>query len=142
MLRNNLATRPFYNETAVRLWLTAIAVLVAAATVFNGVQWIRHSKSDTDLAAQGSADESAARDLLAQARRLRATVDTSQIQATAVDADQANTLIGRRVFSWTELFNQFEATIPANLRITLVRQRVGQERGSVLTIGVQARTID
>jgi Tfp pilus assembly protein PilN len=142
MLRNNLATRPFYNESAVRFWLALVALIVAAATIFNVVQWTRYAQSDTDLAAKATADESAARNLRASASRLRSTVDPKQVQAIAADADQANSLIARRTFSWTALFNQFEATIPADVRITSVRQRVDRGRGAVLTISVQARGVD
>ena len=38
MIRTNLATRPFYNERAVRLVLLAIAALGLAATAFNVTQ--------------------------------------------------------------------------------------------------------
>ena len=41
MIRSNLATRPFYNERAVRLGLMTIAVLVALATVVNVAQMLR-----------------------------------------------------------------------------------------------------
>jgi len=33
MIRTNLATRPFYNERLVNLWLLLLAVIVGAATV-------------------------------------------------------------------------------------------------------------
>ena len=49
--------------------------------------------------------------LRANAARLRSSVDVAQIDAASVDARQANDLIDRRTFSWTELFNQFEATL-------------------------------
>ena len=35
MLRTNLATRPFYNEGAVRLVLLGLGLVVVAATLFN-----------------------------------------------------------------------------------------------------------
>ena len=34
MIRTNLATRPFYNERAVRLWLLLGTIAVLAATAF------------------------------------------------------------------------------------------------------------
>jgi Tfp pilus assembly protein PilN len=142
MLDTNLATRPFYNETAVRFWLGLILAVVLAATVYNAYEWVRFSKSDTQRAAQASEDEARAAELRASAARLRATVDADKIRMTAADASQANDLIGRRTFSWTELFNQFEATIPADVRITSVRQRIDRERGSVLTIIVHAKNVD
>ena len=50
MIRTNLSTRPFYNETAVRIWLMAFAVLAVAATVFNAQRLYRYSRTDTELA--------------------------------------------------------------------------------------------
>jgi len=35
MLRNNLSTRPFYNERAVRTGLAALAALASGLTLFN-----------------------------------------------------------------------------------------------------------
>ena len=121
MLKTNLATRPFYNESAVRVWLAAAALVVTVATVFNVWQWFGYVRSDAALAAQASADEAKAAELRRSAARSRSSVDANQMQAIAADAQQANNLIGRRTFSWTELFNRFEVTIPANVRITSVR---------------------
>jgi Tfp pilus assembly protein PilN len=140
-LRTNLATRPFYNETAVRFWLAVLAAAVVAATIFNVTQWIRYSRSDTELAQRASRDEARAAELRSGATKLRTSVDGTQVQAIAADAGMANSLIDRRTFSWTELFNRFEATIPGNLRITSVRQRIDRVRGPVLTITVVAQSV-
>ena len=107
MIRANLSTRPFYNERLVHVWFIAIGVAVLAATAFNASRVLRYSRSDTRLATQASGDESRAADLRRQAARLRASVDPRQIDFAAADARQANDLIDRRTFSWTELFNRF-----------------------------------
>ena len=142
MIRTNLSTRPFYNERLVRLWLIAIAVAVLAATAFNVSRVLRYSRSDTRLATQASHDEARAADLRQQAARLRASVDPRQVDFAAADARQANDLIDRRTFSWTELFNRFETTLPDDVRIAAVKPRVDRERGIVLTINVLAKTVD
>ena len=55
--------------------------------------------------------------------------------------DDANELIDRRTFSWTELFNYFEMTLPEQVRITSVRPR--PEKGQfALTIAVVARAAE
>ncbi len=142
MIRTNLSTRPFYNEAAVRLWLTLIAFMVAAATVFNVQRLIHYSRSDTELAAAASRDEQRAVELRADGKRLRATVNASKVEAVSIDARTANELIDRRTFSWTELFNRFEATLPADVRITSLRHNASRDRGNVLTISVLARNVD
>jgi Tfp pilus assembly protein PilN len=142
VIRTNLSTRPFYNERLVRLWLIATTVAVVAATAFNASRVLRYSRSDTRLATQASHDESRAADLRKEAARLRASVDPRQVDFAAADARQANDLIDRRTFSWTELFNRFETTLPDDVRIAAVKPKVDRERGIVITITVLAKTVD
>ena len=141
MIRTNLSTRPFYNERVVRLWLLAFAALVVAASVFNVTRIIHYSRSDTELATQAARDEARAAELRASAARLRASVDLKQVDFASSEARQANELIDRRTFSWTELFNRFEATLPEEVRITSVRPKV-EKRGFALTIVVVSRDVD
>jgi Tfp pilus assembly protein PilN len=142
VIRTNLSTRPFYNERAVHAWFMAIALGIAAATVFNVSRVMRYSRSDTELALQASRDEARAADLRQQAARLRATVDPRQIEFASSEARLANDLIDRRTFSWTELFNRFEATLPDDVRITAVRPKVDRKNGNILTINVVGRTVE
>jgi len=142
VIRTNLSTRPFYNERIVRLWLVAIALATLAATAFNVSRVMRYSRSDTRLATQASRDETRAADLRQQAVRLRASVDPKQVDYAAADARQANELIDRRTFSWTELFNRFETTLPDEVRIASVRPRVDRDHGFMLVINVTAKSVD
>jgi Tfp pilus assembly protein PilN len=142
MIRGNLSTRPFYNERAVQLWLLLLAVIVVVATVFNIARVVRYSQADTELANQASRDEASAAELRTEAGRLRAGVDMQQIELASAEARQANELIDRRTFSWTNLFNQFEATFPDEVRITAVRPNIDEKGGLILTIDVVARSVD
>jgi Tfp pilus assembly protein PilN len=139
MIRGNLSTRPFYNVRAVHAWVAIGAVIVAAATIFNVTRVLQYSRSDTQLAGEAARDEARAADLRGQASRLRATVDPKQLEFASGEARQANDLIDRRTFSWTELFNRFETTLPADVRITAVRPSIDKKRGIVLTLGLVAR---
>jgi hypothetical protein len=142
VIRTNLSTRPFYNERAVQVWLIALAVVVVAATVFNVTRVLRYSRSDTQLAGEATRDESKAADLRQQATRLRATVDMRQIDLASSEARQANDLIDRRTFSWTELFNRYETTAPDDVRIIAVKPRVEPGRGFMIVTSVVARTFE
>ena len=142
MIRTNLSTRPFYNEGAVRSWLIVLAIVAVAATVFNVSRVLRYSRSDTQLATQASRDEARAAEIKATAARLRASVDTKQVDAASVEARQANDLIDRRTFSWTELFNRLETTLPPQVRITSVRPTLDRDRRITLLITVLARGVD
>ena len=139
MIRTNLSTRPFYNEHAVHVWLIVVAVAVAVATVFNVSRVIRYSRSDTQLGLQASRDEARAADLHRQATQLRGSVDPRQFEFASSEARQANDLIDRRTFSWTALFNQFEITLPDEVRITAVRPKLDRKTGVVISINVVAR---
>jgi Tfp pilus assembly protein PilN len=138
MIRTNLSTRPFYNERAVHVWLFVVLLAVVAATAFNVTRVLQYSRSDTELGRQAVRDETRAQELQRQAVRQRATVDPRQIEASSAEARLANELIDRRTFSWTELFNLFETTLPDNVRITAVRPRIDQGRFE-LTIALVAR---
>jgi Tfp pilus assembly protein PilN len=142
VIRSNLATRPFYNERAVNFWLAVLAVVVLVATVVNVARVRFDSGSNTELATQASQDEKRAADLRASAAKLRASVDARQVDAVSVDARQANDLIDRRTFSWTALFNQFETTLPDNVRVTSVRPTLDRERRILLTVAVLARSVN
>lgn len=142
MIRTNLSTRPFYNERGVRFWLLAATLLVVLAGLFNVSRVIRYSQSDTELATRASRDEARAADLRKRAVELRATVDPRQIDFASTDARQANDLIDRRTFSWTELWNLFETTLPDDVRIASFRPKLDPKRGIVLNINVVARSVD
>jgi Tfp pilus assembly protein PilN len=139
VIRTNLATRPFYNERAVHFWLLIVAILVVAATAFNVSRVLRYSRSDTELATSASRDEARAAELRRQAAQLRASVDPRQVEFASLEAQQANELIDRRTFSWTEVFNYFEMTLPDDVRIGSVHPRLDKEHQIVLTINVIAR---
>ena len=142
MIRTNLSTRPFYNERLVRLAIILLAVVVVAATVFNVTRILRYSRSDTRLATQASRDEARAADLRQQAAQLRASVDLKQIEQASEGARQANDLIDRRTFSWTELLNRFETMLPDDVHLNSVRPRVDRDVGVLLRVAVAARGID
>lgn len=79
MIRTNLSTRPFYNERVVRLWLLIAAVLVAAVTLFNVSSVLYYSRLDTERETQIARDEAQAEELRRSAAKLRAGVNTSEI---------------------------------------------------------------
>jgi len=142
VIRGNLSTRPFYNDRAVQLWLFVLGLIVVAATLLNVARVIRYSRTDTELAGQASRDEARAADLRAEAARLRGSVDLQQIEVASTEAHQANELIDRRTFSWTDLLNQFEATFPDNVRIASVRPTIDDKGSLILSIDVVARSVD
>ena len=141
MLRTNLATRPFYNERAVQLALGAVGLVVLGFTLFNVVTLVQLSGSQSRLGAHAAEAEREAGRLRTEATRIRTQIDPKDLQAVSVSAREANGIIDRRAFSWTELFGQYEATLPADVRIKAVQPRLEKDVFFVAVI-VQARKIE
>ena len=140
--RINLSTRPFYNERAVRVTLGLGAVVVLAVSAYN--LWQVYELSGRQAALQGriAQAESKTRELRDQAAAVRRAIDARELEATVAAAREANLIIERRVFSWTEVLNQFETTLPASVRISSVRPRVERDGTMVVDIVILARTVD
>jgi Tfp pilus assembly protein PilN len=132
MLRTNLSTRPFYNERAVHALLTVVGAVVLVLTVFNLYEIVVLTREQSELANQASISENRARELRAHAVQLRQGLDPKQLEAISGEAHEANAIIGQRLFSWTELLNRLETTLPQDVRITAMRPRV--EPNGVITV--------
>jgi Tfp pilus assembly protein PilN len=142
MIRTNLSTRPFYNDRVVHLLIGLVALVAAAATAFNVSRALYDLRSDTDLKMQAARDEARVAEINAEAERLRASVDTSQVAVASAEARQANELIDRRTFSWTELLGRFETTLPPSVRLTSVQPSIGEDRRVSLDIAIVARQVE
>jgi hypothetical protein len=142
MLRANFSTRPFYNERVVNLLLLVAAILVLGLTVFNVSRIVSLSNQNTELLARAGEAELRARQLRSAAQQVRRTLDVKQIQTVSASAREANTIIDRRLFSWTELFNHFETTLPAEVRIAAFRPKVDESGAVVLAVTVVGRRVE
>jgi Tfp pilus assembly protein PilN len=139
MLRTNLATRPFYNERAVQLGLALVAIIVLAVTAFNVAQLVRLNASQRTLGAHAAEAESEAARLRQEAATIRAQINTKELETVASAAREANGIIDQRAFSWSELFDQLEQTLPDDVRITEVDPTLTPEGQFVIRIAVEAR---
>jgi Tfp pilus assembly protein PilN len=134
-LRTNLATRPFYNVRAVHAVIGALALLVIAFTLFNAVQLIRLTASQRTLGARAAEAERDAERLRGEAARIRTQINQKELETVASAAREANSIIDRRAFSWTELLTQLEATLPDDVRITTVQPRLDRD---IFKVGIIA----
>ena len=138
MLRTNLSTRPFYNVRAVHAALGLAAAIVLILTLFNVVKIVRLGLSQRTLGASAAEAEQEATRLRGEAAKIRAQINPQELEVVASEAREANRIIDQRAFSWTELFAQFEATLPADVRITAVQPRI-EDNNFIIEIGVEAR---
>jgi Tfp pilus assembly protein PilN len=90
-------------------------------------------------------DEKRAATLRVDADLARRSVDRAQLEAVAAAAREANGLIDARTFSWTELLNRLEATLPPEVRIENIRpitDREGRLSVSMIVFGHRAEDIE
>lgn len=142
MLRTNLSTRPFYNVRAVRSALGGIGVVALALTIFNAYEIIRLRAQNSDARATIASNEAEARRLRGEAQEVRRSIDRIRLAAVQLAAGEANALIDRRTFSWTELLNQFQATLPADVRIAGVTPQVSEDGRRMVNISVYSRRVE
>ncbi len=142
MLRTNLSTRPFYNERLVRVVLGAVALAALGLGIFDAAQIVRLRTRSADVRQQAEAAEREAAGLRGEARAIRQSLNRDQLETVQVAAREANLLIDRRAFSWTDLFNRFEATLPADVRISAVQPQVDTDGRMLVAISAVARRIE
>ena len=142
MLRTNLATRPFYNERGVHGVLGVTLLIVLALTIFNVTQIVLLSRRHLALGQEIAAAEHRAEELRARAARARQAIDPKQVAAISDEAREANALISQRLFSWTDLLNRLETTLPDGVRITMLRPQVEDDGSVTVQMTVTGRSIE
>lgn len=142
MLNTNLSTRPFYNERAVHLALAIAAVAVLALSVFNLRELVALSRRNTEFGRQIAGNLAAAEELNRQAEVIRRLTNRGELEAVAAAAREANDLIDRRTFSWTDFFNLIETTLPSGVMLTGVRPQIREGVVSVSMTVVGRSTAD
>ena len=141
MLRTNLSTRPFYNERAVHAIGAVLAVVLVAIGAWQAVRVVRLSRYKTDLNTAIRRDRNETQVAGSQAQQIRRGLDQKQLAILSTAAKEANDLIAQRTFSWTELFNQIETTLPDDVMLMSVRPEI-KDGMTELHMDVQGRTED
>jgi hypothetical protein len=142
MLRTNLSTRPFYNERAVRVALGVLAALAIGLTLFNAYEILRLQGQSRDARQAIAQNEAQARDMRAKAQEIRRSIDKEKLAVVQAAAHEANALIDRRTFSWTELLNLFQETLPPDVRIAGVTPQSDDQGRRLVHISVFSKRIE
>jgi len=132
MLTTNLSTRPFYNERAVRTILALLLLLVVALTVFDALTAYGLRTRERGLSARATQALAEADRLRGEARTMTAQINPKELEAVSRAATEANAVIAQRTFSWVALFEELEATLPDDVRVTAVQPRV--EKGNTIVL--------
>jgi Tfp pilus assembly protein PilN len=72
----------------------------------------------------------------------RQSIDAKQLDRISISAREVNDIIGQRLFSWTELLNRLETTMPDEVRITSLRPQVGRDGVITLQMSVIGRSLE
>ena len=139
MLRSNLSTRPFYNERAIRALVVALAALAIGLMLFNAYEIVRLQGQGRDSRQTIAQNDAQARDLRDKAAIIRRSIDRAKLDAVQAAAAEANALIDRRTFSWTELLNLFQSTLPPDVRIAGVTPQSDKDGRRLVHVSVQSR---
>ena len=75
------------------------------------------------------------------AQRIRSGIDQKQLAALSAAAKEANDLIAKRTFSWTQLFNEIETTLPDDVMLMGVHPEI-KDAITTLHFDVQGRSED
>jgi Tfp pilus assembly protein PilN len=138
MLRTNLSTRPFYNERAVHAVAALVALILLALTAWQVIRVVRLSRDKTELNTVIRKDRTEAQHLITEAAQVRRGLDSKELAIVAAAAKEANRLIEQRTFSWTQLFNQLEATLPEDVMLTAVKPDF-QDGETLVDLDIQGR---
>jgi Tfp pilus assembly protein PilN len=140
VLRNNLSTRPFYNERAVHAVLGLVGLVVLVLTVINLYEIVRLSRQNTELSSRVDQNRSEAAKLTREAARIRKGINQQELELVVNAAREANTIIEQRTFSWTAFFNHIENTLPPDVMLTAVQPTITDE-GTRVALTVVGRRI-
>ncbi len=135
MLKINLATRPFYNERVVHVVLVLLGTGALVLMGLAGRTIVEQTKVHAEFTRVAEATEALVGTVSQETRTLEENVSEEELEALRLSAAEANRLVDQRVFSWTELFNVIERTLPSRVMLTGLRPTGSAGRMS-LVIGV------
>jgi hypothetical protein len=142
MLRTNLATRPFYNDRIVRVGLGLAVIGVAAFTAFNARELVSLGSRNREMTARAERAEAETQQFRQGAGAITAAMNKNEVTAVRDAAHEANTLIEQRAFSWTDLFNRFENTLPSDVRIAGVEPQLDRDGRLLIAITTVSRRVE
>ncbi len=96
------------------------------------------------LSADAQREEARIEQLNAQTTKVRGSIDQKALARVIASAKEANAIIDQRTFSWTELFNHLESTLPTGVMLTPVRPRIDKDelRIELTVLGREVEQID
>ena len=129
MLKGNLATRPFYNERLVTLFVALVGVVGLALAAYNVTRIVDLSGQRSALRSRIAHDNSEAARIDAETQAIQKSINIEQLNGLAASTGEANALIDQRTFSWTAFFTIISKTLPLDARLIAVAPK--QDSGNL-----------
>lgn len=142
MLRTNLSSRPFYNERLASFVIAVLGIVAVAVVVVSVQQILSTSAARTRLRDQIARDESASARADLESVALQNSINARALKGLALNAQQANSLIDERTFSWTVFFSLIEKTLPNDVRVVSVAPQIDKNGVLVVMSIVSKRSED
>jgi len=128
IIKINLSSKPFYNRA---LTYTLYIVLIISAlgySFYNGVYLIDYLKRSKSLEAKIAQHRRGFQRAENTVNAVLKQVERSRIKKKGKEIVFANSLISRRMFSWSEMLNSLEKLLPPQVMMISVSPRLLKDR--------------
>jgi len=141
IIKNNLASAPLVNYTLYFIGCVVLVVITASFAVWNGVSLVQWKGENDSLKEKIGQQRAQTAELQRQSNDLQKRINTIKTPAFVSETEFFNQAIKRRVFSWTELLDEFERLLPENIRMISVSPSI-QDEAIGIKLEVSAKTLD
>lgn len=141
LIKINLSTTPLENHSIyvmTTLVLLIVALLLTFSNVYDTISVINKkreaSKVTIELNAKIKSNE-------LKIKALQSNISSIRTKEFSEKCDYINTIVNKRVFSWTQLFNEFEEILPNSVRMIQVTPSI--EKGEIkIALVVAAQNLE
>ncbi len=141
IIKNNLASAPVVNYTLHFIGCVVLAAITITFAVWNGISLVQWKKENDALKKKIAQQSAQTAELQHQSNDFQKQINAIKTPAFVSETEFFNQAIKRRVFSWTELLDEFERLLPKNVRMISVSPSIQQERIGI-RLDVSARSLD
>lgn len=141
LIKINLSTTPLENHSIyvmTTLILLIVALILTFSNVYDTMSVINKkreaSKVTIELNAKIKSNE-------LKIKALQSNISSIKTKEFSEKCDYVNTIVNKRVFSWTQLFNEFEEILPNSVRMIQVTPSI--EKGEIkIALAVAAQNLE
>ncbi len=137
MLDLNYSSKPFYDIRKLSFIIITLVVIAGALTAYNVVTFIHYSGKSGELKPESEFLEKKQSELEAELAEGKKILDDQKNKNMLDRVEEINTLIRSRVFSWTQLLNLLEKSVPSKVLVKSISPKF-EEDGLYIYIQIMA----